>query len=807
MKDLNIDILGAQNIFSNNYYHILTNNLGVAERRKSAFAKDKMPKDIQVENSTVRGWLMRGAIREDDYPPDEGFIQDILCNNNPQNPQDDPHTVKPTRSLSHFFDPINNEKSIAPPGTINYTAPSWALGLVDPFVVNPGVNGQRHNHFTIIDAYDAMYRALTGHYIDVGLTPVSPDPSGAAQTPAEIRQAYWATTFRALGDVMHLLEDMAQPQHTRLDAHNGQCTLLNGIAGHTSIYEAYMEARAEGKDEFKIIRNGEVVDSEKIITRGFNYSAPAIIPMFNRARDYFSTETGQAGANPVNGRGLADYTNRGFFTVGTNIDSTRILNPNYSLPSIVISDYTNGLNGYGKQLIKDGDKQENYLTATVTDVNDGTAMPSVKISQESIWGDFLDDAVDSGVEYSIPLEVLDERSDLVIPRAMGYSAGLINYFFRGRLEITPPDQYVYAIEDYATNTAGFDNIKLKIRNISADINAQAQDMASGTLVAVAKFLRNTCFQPDFSGDPYWPNYVSNEACRSNDFSNMDMLVSQPIDINIAISQTVAQEFSFDFSTNPIPYDATDLVIQVVYEGTIGSEYGVATTTKDISETNHRIIANNYDHMYVNNVVENYQTDIITNPVSVDAVFTSLRGAENCPVNVDCTTLQYKLDYVNSVFGDPAAFPITLKFGFGTSATVATAPHIVQVNLLPGQYARLMYLDGGAPVNINIEGTQPVININGLCPLNCPIVNTIWNLQVVAIGSQKTIWDAKNLTYLPARGTGTPLTTFRGLYFDVWVSYSGPYCVGNIACVVTASSLRLGLQNVTDPLPVPWVFLF
>jgi hypothetical protein len=28
------------------------------------------------------------------------------------------------------------------------------------------------------------------------------------------RQAYWATTFRALGDVAHLVQDLAQPQHT-----------------------------------------------------------------------------------------------------------------------------------------------------------------------------------------------------------------------------------------------------------------------------------------------------------------------------------------------------------------------------------------------------------------------------------------------------------------------------------------------------------------------------------------------------------------------------------------------------------------
>jgi hypothetical protein len=33
--------------------------------------------------------------------------------------------------------------------------------------------------------------------------------------PRAFRDAYWATTFRALGSVMHLVQDMGNPQHTR----------------------------------------------------------------------------------------------------------------------------------------------------------------------------------------------------------------------------------------------------------------------------------------------------------------------------------------------------------------------------------------------------------------------------------------------------------------------------------------------------------------------------------------------------------------------------------------------------------------
>lgn len=40
------------------------------------------------------------------------------------------------------------------------------------------------------------------------------------------------------------------------------------------------------------------------------------------------------------------------------------------------------------------------------------------------------------------------------PRAVAYSAGLIDYFFRGRMEIAPPDDDVYAILDHAALEGG-----------------------------------------------------------------------------------------------------------------------------------------------------------------------------------------------------------------------------------------------------------------------------------------------------------------------------------------------------------------
>src|SRR6185437_8575395 len=68
------------------------------------------------------------------------------------------------------------------------------------------------------------------------------------------RQAYWATAFRALGDVLHLNQDMAQPQHTRNEPHSGKlCPLVKlCLSGHTSVYEKYINGRALAAPTFSV---------------------------------------------------------------------------------------------------------------------------------------------------------------------------------------------------------------------------------------------------------------------------------------------------------------------------------------------------------------------------------------------------------------------------------------------------------------------------------------------------------------------------------------------------------------------------
>ena len=67
--------------------------------------------------------------------------------------------------MNHFFDPIFN-RALEVPGLILvegdvHKNPDWAIGSFDSFADPNTPEPQRKNHFTILDAREAMFRALT----------------------------------------------------------------------------------------------------------------------------------------------------------------------------------------------------------------------------------------------------------------------------------------------------------------------------------------------------------------------------------------------------------------------------------------------------------------------------------------------------------------------------------------------------------------------------------------------------------------------------------------------------------------------
>jgi hypothetical protein len=534
---------------------------------------------------TIPGWIIRGAIREDD--------------NTIETKQGTPEGDEPggvfNRVYGHFYDPFNNRGLTVANITVGAHALDWATRS------GAQANG-RENRYNTLSAREAMWRALTLKKLSNGTlsdVPITGNGGNLAALQEGERKAYWATMFRALGDMVHLVQDMGQPQHTRNDAHSGLGCIPGTdtcAGGHASFVENYLKARTLQSGSFTLPEGLFSTSSGRLRST----TAPQLIyagytpPTFNSYQDYFSTG---------DGKGLANYSNRGFFSAGTNLNDAN--QSAFPQPS------ASGLSDTTVTLKDDaGNVTANifFKAGTVDDRVTGTSDADVKLTTYGIFDQFL---IESGKSprYSLNSYNYDDQAKLLIPRAVGYSAGLIDYFFRGTLEIKRPSEGVFAAADHAkpenqcaynaetTRGCGFKKIKMKLKNTTADIVAPAgggifkQDMAGGQLYAIAKFHNNACFDSTFQAPIYGTSF--NTACRSADEAIALSDVQSPTPFTLAAGEE--KELEFTFNTDAIPFSATDLYIQVVYRGKLGAEDdAVVVATYDVSEPTFMTIANYSD---------------------------------------------------------------------------------------------------------------------------------------------------------------------------------------------------------------------
>ena len=596
LGELYLDTLGSDirvrrsSPYESNVIRRIDDSIGGAD----GFAVDR-------DRETTPGWLMTGAIREDDNPR--------------EGPHDDPfvpaHDLH--REFNHFFDPATNRPlTVAGLYIVARRAPDWALGVDDAFANQTNPDEDRDNHFTVLDAREALWRALTLKQVDsLGILRDVPSNSIPGNTSGEVlRKAYWATTFRALGDVLHLNQDMAQPQHTRNEPHSGVGPPIVEalLTGHESAIEKYIDARARRADLFNL--GGVRIQKPAPLTYP-DYP----IPRFDQYAGYWSTglPPGQPLGGFITGRGLADYSNRGFFTQAANFDNRTYSSPSTNPANYEIEDGTFQYQGVI------GSMKTQYLKGKVLD----SVLNSNDVIRMTARGLFKDAVSERGIvvdTYTLDSNVLDDQAKLLIPRAIAYSAGLLDYFFRGELTINLPDDGVFAVVDHTDeqcrDLCGFSNLKLKLRNTTATGEA----MSNGMFVAVTKFHRNTCYQPDLSGDPGGAQFAG-ASCRSTE---EEILVSEPLMIPLNAQSEQVVRFNF---RPPIPINATDIYLQVVFRGQLGKEAdAVVVTTKNISEPNYIAVVNDLDYQYDAPTDSFKVTDPKTMPQTVSNIDIKLNGA-------------------------------------------------------------------------------------------------------------------------------------------------------------------------------------
>ena len=313
-------------------------------------------------------------------------------------------TLSAGRPSNHFYNPLNGAPLTLGILPLGLPSPNWALEDQGEIT---GILGFGKQEFSYRDARQYFYDALT------------------KSTKME-RDKNFGLTFQTLGMVIHHVQDMAQPQHVRNDQHLelktsqelALCVLGGGISCATyfsiknpSLYEAYTN-----RDD---VRPGLPFSGYAPVYSGIDTAT------FNNPRKFWHS---------VDGKGLADYTNRGFVSAGTIFDS--------SFPAVLD---TTSKQSFDIQTLLPGTSLKGMMTfynSTVTDKYAGPSVVNRRAATSSIFDADIKKYATSDKKEVLTLNRFnfDAAHALLIPRAVGYSAGLINYFFRGKIDFLPDPQ-------------------------------------------------------------------------------------------------------------------------------------------------------------------------------------------------------------------------------------------------------------------------------------------------------------------------------------------------------------------------------
>jgi hypothetical protein len=381
------------------------------------------------------------------------------------------------------------------------------------------------------------------------------------------REQAFADTFRALGQVMHLVVDASVPEHARNDIHP-----LGPIYGSYEYWAEAQHGRRQSSAESTFINTylDPPIGFDATILRQPTNDAVAGVPIARLV----DTDT-YTGADPSvtlsPAIGIAEFANANFFSEDTA--SPRLLGRNYPFPSLDLlerSTHPAPLTGRVRSYLK---KQINSATGLAAD----GGLPVDPVLAECVLDEAAqqDGVLEPRTTACTDEHVWTETAVEMLPRAVGYARGVLDYFFRGRIEIAPPDRFVYARVPFTRgNTGAFPTLRFKVRNTTPNETAGV-----GTIVALVRYRTSP---GNLFEDPLAP--LSETPVTA---------VSEPQSITLT---DTFQEVSFDFSAQPLPTNSADLFLTVVYRGSLGLEAdAVAVGGKDIPEPDPVVVINATDY--------------------------------------------------------------------------------------------------------------------------------------------------------------------------------------------------------------------
>jgi hypothetical protein len=432
-----------------------------------------------------------------------------------------------TRTFNHFHDPTR----------------SWDdAGLKGSWVGCSSILWAQNN---CSSANDKWSWAKAREYFYTALTTDSTTPDSTT-----IREQNYADTFRALGQQMHLLSDAAVPEHTRNDIHvfpllDTPDQSFPQIGSGT--YETWCKHNRDNLNTTATAMDYSITNNSLV---------SGLAPTSN-----FWDTTPSAGTTttPV---GLAEYTNFNFVSGDT-------IFKDFEYPQQPISFIVTAV------VAKDGKTDDRvYFRGTTSDGKSLNHLASTgylwsELSQVSAFD--IDDS-----RYVLDDECFKDYAAILVPKAISYSAGMLDYFFRGKIDISVPANGLYSM--IPGTATGFTTIKLRAKNGSA----AGEEMTDGDIKLVVKY--KVAQEDPFKSGP---------VPTTPDFS----YIVAPEKDNIRTISRSYTDFNFDLN---LPLYATDISLQVVYKGRLGNEDGaIAVGFKDISEPTPIDMFNNMDKICIN----------------------------------------------------------------------------------------------------------------------------------------------------------------------------------------------------------------
>ena len=581
------------------------------------------------------------------------------------------------------------------------------------------------------DARKNLYSALTGMDFDGRVV---------VYTYAEMQQ-YYANTFRALGQLMHLIQDASVPAHVRGEFH--------WLKFH---YESWLETvRKQESNRF-----AGFIASPTPLDRSIFGGPPDPLPTISDPNVKVTPvakliDTDQyTGSSPedtwTKTVGLAEFTNANFFGEFISLPVTpKCPFPDLNSPNVEerrdgIQDPRDPTKGtirkyYYSKLDEPG--KGGYRLATAGFLKD--YITKYFPMYFPIYMGNLKPALDGAV-YS-------DYASRLLPRAVSYSVGLLQYFFRGNIEIILPDSGVYAQSDNVSQK--FTQVKLKARNISPN----DEEMSDGGIELVAKF--KVAKENPFQSKP-----VETDA----EFSYI--VVSEATGTR-SIPRDQPTELIFDLASSPIPLYATDLYLQVVYHGKlgqvvngnfVGEDLGVVVGIKDISEPTPIDIFNDMDRICLNGIWNVAGSD---DALRIGQTY----GIDAYPHGLKDTYIR-----LSSLNDHQLVSPTNYNF------------YIQQI--APGASSRVFILGDNAGSNISYTGSGQKIADSDTWPhlpgVLCPPGYTTFSpcLDVYKlIKNQTDIANGVVNRVYPTFNLFREVTTWGGLAVENWPYPSGSICSG------------------------------